>query len=226
MTQPPVSGPPPSFPPPPGYGGYPPPAFGPPPQPPRKRNLLPWLIVAGAVLISGLGLLAVVLLTGDDDTGDGGTAPQAIATTSSSPATASPTPSRQNDATELPGGARVAEPAQAPAGRFANSGDVALAWVQAMADGEFQTAYDLSCADVQSSSDAAAAGDDPAWTLATYFYEVTLGGEGFSGGSFDGVEYSEVSDSDVASFTLQLDNGENFLLLVYVDADGAVCDFF
>ena len=33
------------------------------------------------------------------------------------------------------------------------------------------------------------------------------------------------SDSDIASFTLTLDDGQDFVLLVYVQSDGTVCDF-
>ena len=47
-------------------------------------------------------------------------------------------------------------------GTVRGSADTALAWVQAMAEGDFQTAYDLSCADVQQSATDAAAGEDPA----------------------------------------------------------------
>ena len=75
--------------------------------------------------------------------------------------------------------------------RYEGSADAALAWVQAMAEGEFQTAYDLSCADVQASAAAAAAGEDPAFSLGTYFFEQTLGGQGFSDGTFDSILYSE-----------------------------------
>ena len=127
---------------------------------------------------------------------------------------------------DLPGGAQVAEEqAQRRPEPVRGSADTALAWVQAMAKGEFQTAYDLSCADVQTSATAAAAGGDPAWELGTYFFEQTLGGQGFSDGTFDSIMYSGASDTDIASFTLQLDNGEEFLLLVYVQPDGTVCDF-
>ena len=94
-----------------------------------------------------------------------------------------------------------------------------------MADGDFQTAYDLSCADVQQSATDAAAGEDPAWALGTYFFEQTLSGQGFTDGTFDSIIYNQDADSDIASFTLQLDDGEEFLLLVYVQADGTVCDF-
>ena len=37
--------------------------------------------------------------------------------------------------------------------------------------------------------------------------------------------YNREADSDIASFTLELDSGEEFLLLVYVQSDGTVCDF-
>ena len=231
MTQPPY-GPPGQYPPPSGpdprYG--PSPAgygqFGlygqprqPPPSPPKK-SLLPWLIVGGAVLLSGLGLLLVVLLRGD-----------ATPRQDAAPATAPPSsaaessPSRSGHA-GLPGGAQVAdEDSGVGQARFDGSGDVALAWVQALADGDFRTAYDLSCADVQQSATDAAVGEDPAWTLGSYFFEQTLGGRGFTDGSFDSLIYSSESDSDIGSFTLRLDDGEEFVLLVYVQADGKVCDF-
>ena len=197
--------------------------YGQPPQPPQtpqKKNLLPWFIVGGAVLLSGLGILLVVLLGGDDEPD-----PQNAASNSTSAASSTSSGASESVA-ELPGGAQVAEEEPgADQGRYAGSGDVALAWVEAMAQGEFQTAYDLSCAEVQQAAADAAAGEDPAWELGTYFFEQTLGGQGFTDGSFDSVSYSEVSDADVASFTLQLDNGEEFLLLVYVEPDGTVCDF-
>jgi hypothetical protein len=172
------------------------------------------------VLLSGLGILLVVLLRGDDAPD-----PQNLATNSTAP-TSSTSGEASASRPELPGGAQVAEEQGGlDQSRYAGSHDVALAWVQAMADGEFQTAFDLSCADVQTSATAAAAGGDPAWELGTYFFEQILSGQGFSEGSFDSIDYSEASDSDIASFTLQLDNGEEFLLLVYVQPDGTVCDF-
>jgi hypothetical protein len=199
--------------------GQPGPYGGPPPPPPPKKNLLPWFIVGGAVLLSGLGILLVVLLRGDDSTD-----PQNAATNST--AASSSAGASESTRAPLPGGAQVAEESTgADQGHFEGSGDTALAWVEAMASGEYQTAYDLSCADVQTAAAGAAAGEDPASALGTYFFEQTLGGQGFTDGSFDGVLYSEAADSDVASFTLQLDNGEEFLLLVYVQPDGLVCDF-
>ncbi len=211
-----------------GYGqpGYGQPGYGQPgpysPPPPPKKNLLPWFIVGGAVLLSGLGILLVVLLRGDDSP-----APQIDATNSTAPtaATSSSADASASHA-DLPGGAQVAEEQNsADQSRYEGSADTALAWVQAMAAGEFQTAYDLSCAEVQTSAAAAAPGEDPAFSLGTYFFEQTLGGQGFSDGTFDSIIYSEASDTDVASFTLQLDNGEEFLLLVYVQPDQTVCDF-
>ena len=64
-----------------------------------------------------------------------------------------------------------------------------------------------------------------ALTLGTYFFEQTLSRHGFTDGSFDSIIYSQESGSDIASFTLRLDDGEDFLLLVYVQSDGTVCDF-
>ena len=197
---------------PPQYGG----PYGTPPPPP-KRNLLPWLIVGGAVLLSGVGLLLVVLLTRDDEP----SRTQAAASTAATPSS----PSASRETADLPGGARVVEPTESAGGRFAGSDEVALDWVQAMADGDFQTAYDLSCAEVQASAAAADDGSGPEWALGTYFFEQTLGGNGFTEGSFDDLQYSPVADSDVATFTLQLDSGESFTLLVYVDSTLAVCDF-
>ena len=202
------------------------------PQPPRKKSLLPWIIVGAAVLVSGLGVLLVVLLTGDDRPADNqATTPP----TSSSPAPAtssSAEPGRGSAAGDLPGdlpgGARVAEPSDDGDGQFAGSGDVALGWVQAMADGDFQTAYDLSCAEVQDAADSAATTNsgDSAWELGTYFYEQTLSGVGFTDGTFDSVAYAPESNQDMATFSLQMDDGETFTLLVYVGPDLTVCDFF
>ena len=200
---------------PPQYGG----PYGAPPPPPPSRNLLPWLIVGGAVLLSGVGLLLVVLLTRDD----GASSTQASASTAATSASASA--SSGSAAAELPGGARVVEPSSTSSARFPGSEQVALTWVQAMADGDFETAYELSCADVQASAAAVDDGSGPAWALGTYFYEQTLGGNGFTEGSFDSIQYSEAADSDVGTFILQLDSGEEFMLLVYVDSSQKVCDF-
>jgi len=203
----------------PGYGqfdvhGRPlPPPYTPPPP---RTNLLPWLIVGGAVLLSGLGILLVLLLRPDRPEPE---AAPSSPTTTPAPSTA---PRTHRD---LPGGAQVADEETRGQARFDGSDQVALNWVQAMADGDYRTAYDLSCADVQQSAVDAAAGGDPAQTLGDYFVGHTLSGRGISDGSFDSIIYSTDADSDIASFTLQLDDGEEFLLLVYVQGDGTVCDF-
>jgi hypothetical protein len=203
----------------PQYGYRQAPPSPPPPQPPKRTNLLPWLIIGGAVLLSGIGILLVVLLRGD------GKATPAAAPNSTAPSSA-PAPRTSAPAHgELPGGAQVANQDTGDQARFDGSDQVALAWVQAMADGDFQTAYDLSCAGVQQSATDAAAGGDPAWELGSYFFEQILSGQGFTDGTFDSIIYNQDSDSDIASFTLQLENGEEFLLLVYVQGDGTVCDF-
>jgi hypothetical protein len=198
-------------------GGY-----GPPPQPP-KRNLLPWLIVGLAVLVSGVGVALVVLFTGKDDD----TSTQAATSSSTSTATSTSSEPTREATGDLPGGAQVAEPTDDGGGQFEGSGDVALAWVQAMADGEFQTAYDLSCADVQEAAATASETNtgDPAWELGTYFFEQTLGGVGFTEGTFDSVVHHPDSNTDMATFTLLLDDGQTFTLLVYVTPDLTVCDF-
>jgi hypothetical protein len=109
-------------------------------------------------------------------------------------------------------------------GQYAGSGDVAFAWVQAMGAGDFQGAFDLTCAELQTAATDAAAGGDPAEVLGAYFYGETLGGQGFTDGTFDGVSTS--GDQDVASFSLTLEDGSPFTLLVYVGPDLTVCDFF
>jgi hypothetical protein len=90
-------------------GPYPDP-FGLPPRP-KKRNLLPWLVVGGALVLFGLGLLLVLLLTRDGGTQGG----QGTRVTVSSDAPSSPAADLSPPAAtgNLPGGARVAEAAWA-----------------------------------------------------------------------------------------------------------------
>jgi hypothetical protein len=185
---------------------------------------VPVIVAVTVVVLLALGLGTFVLLRNDDK----GRAPAAAgtSTSSSSPESAAPaTPSI--DAEALPGGAQVAEPPTSPGGAlFEGSDGVAMAWVQAMADGNWQGAFDLSCPAVQqAATDAAVASTDPPYELGTYFFEQTLGGAGFSEGTLDGVEHSDASGADVAAFTLQLDSGTSFDLQVYVDETLTVCDF-
>ncbi|MDP5183653.1 hypothetical protein QOZ88_13490 [Blastococcus sp. BMG 814] len=176
------------------------------------------------LLIAGLGTLLLFLL--DGDAGDQRGAEQGAVLTAGQqeqPARSSTSP--VGGTGQLPGGARMGGSVPADEGLYPGSGEVALAWVEAVGQGDFQTAYDLSCAEVQEAAVAAAAGEDPAQVLGDYFYTGTLGGQGFTSGTFDGVEHQAESATDVASFTLELDDGEPFLLLVHVGADGTVCDF-
>jgi hypothetical protein len=177
------------------------------------------------VLLSGLGLLLVVLLTSDrDPTPAAATAPSTESATSASVA-----PTRPTGAGGLVGGATRAPSSDAvdagSPGRYAGSADVALAWVQAMADGDFEAAFAGSCPEVQQAAVDADDGSGPAWTLGSYFFEQTLGGVGFTEGSLDALVHDAASASDVATFTLHLDSGEDFVLLVYVGPDLTVCDF-
>jgi hypothetical protein len=216
------------------YG--PPGAYGPPPYgspggppaygaPPPRNNVLPWLIVGAAVLLSGLGLLLVFLLTSDGEPSPAAAPAPTAASSTSAPAP----PTRPTEAGGLLGGATAGGSPDAvdvaSPGRYEGSADVALAWVQAMADGDFEAAFAGSCAEVQQAAADADDGSGPAWTLGTYFFEVTLDGVGFTEGTFDGLVHDAASASDVATFTLYLDSGEAFVLLVYVGADLTVCDF-
>jgi hypothetical protein len=141
------------------------------------------------------------------------------------PASSSAEPSRESAVGDLPGGGQVAEPSATVGGAFPGSDGVAFTWVDAMADGDWQTAFDLSCQAVQDAATSAAAGGDPAYELGRYFYEQTLGGVGFTEGTFDSIQYDEVTGTDIGAFTLGLENGETSTLLVYVQEDLTVCDF-
>jgi hypothetical protein len=209
-------------------GAYGPPPYGPPVgpagygAPPPRNTALPWLIVGAAVLLSGLGLLLVFLFTsGGEPTPTATTASSAqVSTSASAPAT------RPTEAGGLIGGATAGGSSDSGSpGRYAGSADVALAWVQAMADGDFEAAFAGSCFQVQQAAVDADDGSGPAWTLGTYFFEQTLGGVGFTEGTLDGLVHDMASASDVATFTLHLDSGEDFVLLLYVGADLTVCDF-
>ncbi|MCW2635807.1 MAG: hypothetical protein JWQ99_2174 [Blastococcus sp.] len=205
------------------YGQQPGPYGQPGPARP-PRNFVPAIIAGTAVVLLALGAGTWFLLRDDHST-----TPPAAVSTSTAPSTAESTaPAAPTfNAEALPGGAQVADPPSAASGgHFPGSDDVALAWVQAMADGDWQGAFDLSCADVQDAAVTAAdESNDPPYELGAYFFEQTLGGAGFTDGSFDSIEYSATTGLDVATFTLRLDSGEPLTLLVYVDETPAVCDF-
>jgi hypothetical protein len=208
----------------PGFGG--PGGYG---QPPQKKSALPWIIAAVVVVLAGVGVLLFFLLRGDDEPTN--TASSTTTAASTSESTAESSAETTMPSMSIPGGATAtgsmnteSEPEPSAGGQYPGSGDVAFAWVNGMASGDFQGAFDLTCPALQQAATDAAAGGDPAEVLAAYFYGETLGGQGFTDGTFDGVETS--GDQDVASFSLTLEDGSPFLLLVYVDSNLTVCDFF
>jgi hypothetical protein len=213
----------------PGFGG--PGGYG---QPPQKKSPLPWIIAAAVVVLAGVGVLLFFLLRGDDEpTNNAGSTTGASSSTaeSTSESTSESSAETSMPSMSIPGGATATgsmntetAPEPSSGGQYAGSGDIAFAWVNSMASGDFQGAFDLTCPTLQQAATDAAAGGDPAEVLAAYFYGETLGGQGFSDGTFDGVTAS--GDQDVASFSLTLDDGTPFTLLVYVDSSLTVCDFF
>lgn len=182
------------------------------PSPPSPRpsgsGLAPWLVIGAALVLAGLAVMVVVLLSrggaGTSSAGTDGGSPAASSTSSSG----------------VPSGPEPDEP------RYGGSEATARAWVQAMQDGEFQAAFDLSCAEVRAAATASAAeGDDPAWALGTYVFEQVLGGVGFGAHTFEGIVHDSPSDTDLATFSLVMDDGTVYPLQIHVVQDGTVCDF-
>ena len=192
--------------PPPTPGPYVPPAvYGPadggePPSPP----LLPWLLVGGALLVGCLGLLLAVLL-GARGGDDGAAAPDPSAAAPGSPSSPGPPP--------------------ADGGIYEGSEEVAQAWVEAMRSGDYRTAFDLSCVQVQVAATASAPGRDAAEQLGAYFFARVLDGGTFTAAALEGVDFDEASDTDVVTFTLTTADGGQVPLKVFVISDGTVCDF-
>jgi hypothetical protein len=122
-----------------------------------------------------------------------------------------------------PGGSMGGNQGGADNGQFAGSGDAAVAWVNAMFNGDFTTGYASLCPDLQSTIAQAASENGVSNEDATsiLFYQVTLNGHGITDGSEDSVAAGD--GLDVVSFTLQLDDGSSYNLLVGVDQNLAVC---
>ena len=104
----------------------PPGPYGPPQPAPPRMSLLPWLIVGGALLLSGAGIALVLLLRGGEGSGN-----SAATSTSSSPAATSTSarPTGEQSLGDLPGGAQVAEPTVTAGNAFVGSDEVAAAFV-------------------------------------------------------------------------------------------------
>jgi hypothetical protein len=174
------------------------------------RSPLPWLLGAAA-LLAGFAVLLVLLL------GDQGDEPSLVADLGST-ASVEPAPPATSSA---PSGA----PADEGSARFDGSGEVAQQWIDALAAGDHQAAFDLSCAEVQAAATASAPDGDGASSLGDYVFQQVLGVDGVRTATLDGVRYDAPSDTDVARFTLVAEDGSTHPLAVYVISDGTVCDF-
>jgi hypothetical protein len=105
--------------------------------------------------------------------------------------------------------------------------DVANAWLSALLQGDADTAFSLSCADLQNAATSGSQSTDltPAEYLATYFYQETLGGQGFTDGVFTDITFDSSSGYDLVSADLTLEDGSTQSVTVAVDADLTVCDW-
>jgi hypothetical protein len=191
---------------------------------------LPWVIVGGAVVLVGLGVLLVVLLTGgEESTAAASTSTSASSSTSTSPSTSSSSSSGMGS---VPGGASTppesgGDPTDPQPPEFAGSDQAALDFMNALLNGDHQTAYDLTCETFQiiAQAQAPALGLTPQDTLAQAFYETALDGQRFTGGTLDSVAYYPGVSADRGYFTLQLEDGSEAEVYVEVDSDLRICGF-
>jgi hypothetical protein len=98
-----------------------------------------------------------------------------------------------------------------------------VAWVNAMYNGDFTTAWASMCPDLQGQLGQLATENNLTNEdlLAAVFYQGILEGRGITDGSLDGVEAGD--GIDIVSFTLALDDGSTYNLLVAIDQNLAVC---
>ena len=237
-------GPPPgSYGPPPGSYGPPPGSYGQPPQPgpygppgqfggpggygrPPGRGPLPWIIAAAVVVLVAVGAVVLFVVRGSDTT------PTATdRTTSGTAEESSAVPTMPTD-TSIPGGATptgtvAAQGASGGDARFPGSDDAALTWMRAMYQQDFEKAYAMTCPSLQQVADDAGqrAGTSGPQILGAAFFRDAAQGETIEGGTLDSVEYSSDDDADVASFTLELGNGDTTTVDLFVDRRLAVCDW-
>ena len=217
--------------PPQGPGPYgPPPPYGPPvagyppgggPPPPKQSNALPWIIVGGAVLLSGLGLLLVVLLTGDDSSPTA-----AVATSVATSAATSAAPEPADSSQENPsGGAGFSSAAGGDEPLYEGSPDAAIDFMNALLARDNQKAYDLACEADRGlvAVLSAATGKSPPDVLAQTVYDQKTNGQFMTGGTFDGLSHDLFSSLDQANFTVQLESGDEVEVQLDVDRDLGVC---
>ena len=113
------------------------------------------------------------------------------------------------------------------ASQIPGSSDLALAWVQAVYDFDFATAYGLSCPELQAAAQQGSAGTEygPEEYLTLYFYSQVLGGRTIAEGGLVSIEYDPANGVDVATFELTLEDGSTQSVQVWVDETLTVCNF-
>jgi hypothetical protein len=190
-------------------GGYPP--SGPLP-PPKQNNALPWIIVGSAILLSGIGILLVVLLTGSDPSPKA-----AVAST-----TATPADSSQDNPS---GAATFSSAAAGDEPLYEGSPEAAIDFMNALLARDNQKAYDLACEADRTLVDvlSAATGDSPPDFFAQTVYDTKTNGQFMTGGTFDGLSHGFMTSLDEANFTVQLESGDEVEVQVDVDRDLGVC---
>jgi hypothetical protein len=206
-----------------GPGGY--------GQPPQKKSPLPWIILAVVVVLVGAGVLTFFLVRGGDDEPSTPVASSTAAT--SSAATSTPAmPSMDVNSGDLPGGATPTgtmgtEDSGSFAPQFSGSEDVALGWMNAMLERDFDTAFSLTCSTLQqvAQENAPTAGVSPPELLGAAFFQDALGGQGFTDGTFDTLEYDSTNNVDVGTFSLVLEDGSSATVQLWVDSSVTVCNW-
>jgi hypothetical protein len=99
--------------------------------------------------------------------------------------------------------------------------------MNALLAGDHQTAYGSACEIYHILADAQAPslGLTPADAFAAIFYETTLDGRTFTGGTLDSVAYYPNFGTDRAYFTLDVDDGTQAEVYLEVGQDLSVCGF-
>jgi hypothetical protein len=198
--------------------------------------------VAAVVVLAGVGVLAFFLFRGDD----GGSTTAASSSTSTSTSASSRTSSApamdggsgMGSGGALPGGA--SNPPSNPGGsmstdapsggsscRYDGCNQVAAAWLSALLQGNDDSAFQLSCAELQQAATRGSqgSGTTPAGYLAGYFFSKTLGGQGFTDGTLTDVAFDSGSGYDLVKADLTLEDGTTQTVTVAVDSDSLVCDW-
>jgi hypothetical protein len=113
------------------------------------------------------------------------------------------------------------------AGEIPGSSDIALAWVQAVYELDYATAYNISCAALQDAAVAESAGTEYTADqyLTLYFYSAILGGQAITDGVLVSVEHDAANGIDRSTFELTLADGTTQTVQVGVDENLLVCYF-